>query len=538
MYSGYIDFAKLEFKRLLSIIDREECSETYGCCDRTFWAWKFTDFAGSRFQETIFTCVWIYKNKYSGNKLFKSQKLLKWIEAGFSYWENLQHKDGSFDEAYPFERSLAATAFTSFYLSEAYHLISEELNFELKIRLQKCFVRSANWLCKNDEYHGFLSNHIASASAALLNIYILSGKEQYKNRYLFFLNKVILNQSEEGWYEEYGGADFGYQTHATFYLTRIWQKTGDKKLLESLEKSVKFLSFFVHPNKTIGGEYGSRNTSFYFPAAFEMLSNVIPLAKDIAIFMRPQYPNQDAAGLECMDSYNICPMINNYLFAHNCVQSQKSKKQSINLPFMKIGHWDFPMAGLQVHNTKNYQAIFSSSKGGVLKIYDKNLLKLVLSDCGYWTKLGLRRRLSSQSFHLKNKFQFTSQSAMVISHFVYINQKIMNPILFILFRLFNISIGKIPFISFKLKKLLVKVLVSKRKIIKSQLKREIIYSDNSVLIRDKFINMEKKMIKKLFLETKFSTIHMGSSRYFQYDENDFPDFDYLNDQERIYEWKK
>ena len=46
------------------------------------------------------------------------------------------------------------------------------------------------------------------------------------------------------------------------------------------------------------------------------------------------------------------------------------------------------------------------------------------------------------------------------------------------------------------------------------------------------------MIKKLFLETKFSTIHMGSSRYFQYDENDFPDFDHLNDQERIYEWKK
>jgi len=253
--------------------------------------------------------------------------------------------------------------------------------------------------------------------------------------------------------------------------------------------------------------------------------------------MRPQYPNQDAAGSQCMDPYNMCPMINNYLFAHNSVQIQKEEKIFINLPFMENGHWDFPKAGLQVHNTKYYQAIFSVSKGGVLKIYDKKLLKLALSDCGYWVQSGLRRKLSSQSFYLKNKFEFSSKSAMVICNFVHVNQKIMNPILFLFFRSFNISIGKIPFLALNLKKLIVKVLVKKRKIIKSQLKREIIYSNNSVLIKDKFIKMDKKMIKNLFIGNKFATIHMGSSRYFQYDENDLPDLPRVKDQERVFKWE-
>ena len=40
--------------RIISMLDREPISQTFGCADRLFWSWKFTDFAGSRFQEVTF----------------------------------------------------------------------------------------------------------------------------------------------------------------------------------------------------------------------------------------------------------------------------------------------------------------------------------------------------------------------------------------------------------------------------------------------------------------------------------------------------
>ena len=101
----YFESAIYQISRLISTIDRESISKTYGCCDRTFWAWKFTDFPGSRYQEAIYALTWIYKNKNPKNKFYKNYLIKEWIKSGFIYWQKLQHKDGSFDEAYPNEKA-------------------------------------------------------------------------------------------------------------------------------------------------------------------------------------------------------------------------------------------------------------------------------------------------------------------------------------------------------------------------------------------------------------------------------------------------
>ncbi len=38
----------------------------------------------------------------------------------------------------------------------------------------------------------------------------------------------------EGWYDEYGVAHPGYQSHGSFYLVRLWQLSGDDELAASL----------------------------------------------------------------------------------------------------------------------------------------------------------------------------------------------------------------------------------------------------------------------------------------------------------------
>src|SRR5262249_19619946 len=153
----------------------------------------------------------------------------------------------------------------------------------------------------------------------------------------------------EGWYEEYGGADPGYQTHGTLYLARLWQLTNDATLLDSLIRSVAFLKHFIHPNGTIGGEYGSRNTEFYFPAGFEMLAPVCTDAAAIACFMRPAVFASKLAGLEAMDRYNFLPMLNNYLFAADAARMNSGMHITPTpLPCESEGEWYFPDAGLLV----------------------------------------------------------------------------------------------------------------------------------------------------------------------------------------------
>ena len=60
----------------------------------------------------------------------------------------------------------------------------------------------------------------------------------------------------------------------------------DPELHQSLARSLEFLQHFIHPDGTLGGEYSSRNTTFYYPAGLEMLAGTIPAARAIAGFLR------------------------------------------------------------------------------------------------------------------------------------------------------------------------------------------------------------------------------------------------------------
>jgi len=533
--SPYIGPVVSQIPRLMSRMDRERCSATYGSFDRTYWSWKFTDFSGPRFQEALFAVSWMYTSSLPNNSMYCHESVKAWVVAGFLYWAKRQHRDGSFDEAYPYERSLAATAFTTFYLGEAFLRAQECFTPEQSEQLVEVFQRSGAWLCNNDEYHGTLSNHLAAAAGALEVISLITKDKRYSDRSGYFIERILSSQSSEGWYEEYGGADFGYQTHGAFYLARVWQLTGDERLLDSLKCSSDFLSKFVHPNGTLGGEYGSRNTSFYFPAAFEILAPVCHHSRAIAKFMRSSINGIGAVGLAQMDSYNLCPMMNNYIYAH---EMMAPIDDATTLPFERSSaRWDFPHAGLIVNVTESYQAVFAPSKGGVLKIYDKEAKSLALSDCGYWGNIG-NKRVSSQSFSLNNVALITGIQATVVAPFALVNQKLMSPLLFTCFRIFSITIGRHHVIAKFIKNLLVRALVSKRKKYAITLERKVTFNSSSVEVNDEIREGRTRMLQPFKLEAKFSTIHMGSSRYFQFDELDCEGISEEGSHRRYFKWSK
>lgn len=514
----YLNTIRGQLSRLLSLEDREPFSKTYGCFDRTYWGWKFTDFPGARLQEGVYALAYLYHRLFQGNPLAGKEQALVWARAGLDFWRRIQYPDGSFDEAYPFEHSLAATAFTGFYVGEAFLILTEHIPEDEQAKLRDAFVRAGDWLCRHDEHHGILSNHLAAAAAALYVIYRITGESKYEQRTRYFLERIYACQSHEGWYEEYGGADPGYQTHTTLYLARLWQYTQDEELLESLQRSLAFLKHFIHPNGTLGGEYGSRNTEFYFPAGFEMLATVCSDAALIARFMRTSVAEQVGAGLAAMDIYNFLPMFNNYLFAAEHAVDLDSVEGM--LPCQQEGDWQFSDAGLLVRSMPAHYAIMGLSKGGVLRVYERSTGKLIVSDCGYWAQLSDGRVVSNQNLKRPAYWRQQGNGLIIEADFVQINQRILCPWLFVLFRLFSLTLGRLQTVAYWLKKLLVVVLVKRRRPAPLRLIRQVRFAVDTISVSDQIELTGNVEVRMLQADTKFATTHMGSSRYFQRQELD------------------
>ena len=483
---------------------------TRGSFSRTHWAWKFEDFPFPRLQEGLYTLARLYAMPAVDNAFHERADVAAWIEWGLEYWISRQHANGAFDEAYPFEQCLAATAFTSFYVGHAFLLHREHLPPALQDRVSEALRRAGDWLIENDETHGVLSNHLAVAVAALELVARVCGDPRCSRRAQEFLRRILENQSVEGWMKEYDGADIGYGTHGFFYLAAYWQMTNCEETLAALRRCARFLACFVHPDGTIGGEYSSRNTEFYYPAGFEILAAECPASAGIAVHMRGSIAERRVCGVWAMDVFNFMPMLNNLLFAMDA-----SKEGNVadpvaceDVPFSKY----FAECGLWVVNSELRYAIIGLSKGGTVSVFDKKQRRLAARHAGVVAVAGARR-FTSQDYTFRPAVTWSDdgKTATINVPWKNMGQLVFSPMLFVAFRLFNLSIGRLPAASRWLKKLLVRVLISRGH-------RPPILHSRTLRVTAEAIHIEDDIampvkIEILVVAAQFASIHMGSSLY-------------------------
>ena len=500
--------------RVLGWLDREPDSRTAGCMDRTYWAWKFTDFPGSRFQEGVCFLSFLHTRRLEGSRYVAHPALLGWIEQALDWWCGLQHRDGSFDEAYPFERSLAATAFGSFYVAEALEMLGGTGGGESPVaaRARTALARAGRWLAQNDETHGFLSNHLAAAAAALYHIYRITGDSVFATRSRHFRDRILARQSDEGWYDEYAGADPGYQSHGSFYLVRLWQLSGDEELAASLDRAMTFMSHFVHPDGSLGGEYASRNTQMYYPAAFEMFASRSRASSWIAERMRLSVIGDAAVGMKAVDAYNFFPMLNNLVFAYRAVSSGHVRVPAVE-PESGLGLAWFPKAGIARIRRERYDAYVGAAKGGVIKAWSRDG-RLILSDCGWVGRTFDGRLASTQYQDATRPMSAGFERVEVEGHLYQSSRPVMSSARFIAFRVFTLTIGRWALVGRWLKLQLVRVLIYRRKKLPVEFRRTIEFADDRITITDDLSGDHEGRLNTLERRPLFTTIHMGSSRYF------------------------
>lgn len=507
VYKEYIENS-LSF--MFSLLDMELTSTSRGSFDRTWWCWKFSDFSAPRLQEGIHTLSWLLTSSFAPSEGRNNPQLLEQTEAALLFWKKLQHKDGSFDEAYPNERSLAATAFTGFYVGRGIERTFNLLSKHTLSQGLESIEKLAQWLSRNGESHGVLSNHLAAAAAALQIAGDLLGTDRFQTASKRYLDTIYAHQDkDEGWLQEYGGADPGYQTHGMFYLAEIWQRTNNAELFQCLKKAVEFVAWFVHPDGTIGGEYASRGTKFAFPAAFEMLSPSIPLAGPVANHLRCCLSQRKGITLAQMDIWNFFPLLNNYIYA---LESACSLINCPALPWQeRSAQIIFPNAGLGVARNTERLLVCSPSLGGSIKLWDTTTSRLLYEDCGYAMKSTKGYAVSQTKAMWKiNTDQDATLSFLVDAPFRSVPRIRFTPMLFLAFRSFTLTLGRFPSVARWLKAILVRTLILKKRESDACLQRKIDFRSNGeLIIEDSLVGITGE----LFGLDKHVPLHMGSTRY-------------------------
>ncbi|MCA8963090.1 MAG: hypothetical protein KDC38_21350, partial [Planctomycetes bacterium] len=289
--------------------------------------------------------------------------------------------------------------------------------------------------------------------------------------------------------------------------------SGDERLLESLKRSFEFIAHFMHPDRSIGGEYTSRNTQTYYPAAFEMMAGQCPVASWIAETMRPAVRTLSAAGLGTVDIYNLFPLLNNTVFAYLGATAHRHDALPPRGPSESPGVVHFPDAGLLKVRRERYDLYVGVHKGGVVKLFDRQEERLAFSNCGYIGRLANGKTFSNQIDVKDRSAEITEDSILVEGQFFQASRPVMDPWRFMAFRLFSLTFGRFKSAAYWLKSLLVKVLIYKKREIDVRFRRRITLHDDGIEIAD-HVEGDPTGIESLEPGDVFTTIHMGSSRYF------------------------
>jgi hypothetical protein len=207
-------------------------------------------------------------------------------------------------------------------------------------------------------------------------------------------------------------------------------------------------------------------------------------------------------------------MLNNLAFAQRACAGPNRPAAAAQEPGAEDEFLWFPKAGIGRVLRKRYVAYFGASKGGVLKVFDRRSGRLTYSDCGY---LGTQRdgsRVASQHFEPDREVLAESAKVELTTPFVRIARPTMTPWLFLAFRTFSLTFGRSASLARWLKRLLVRVLIYRKQPAGMELRRTIEFGDDHVAVRDRVTGPGLGKLKDLRWLPAFTTIHMGSSRYF------------------------
>jgi hypothetical protein len=399
-------------------------------------------------------------------------------------------------------------------LTEVLRVLRPDLPAHIHADIRGVVQRACRFASRSTEDYAFIANHQALFALAFLNANELLGDAAYRQRAEEIIQKIISKQSPDGWYLEYEGPDPGYESLGIFYLATYWKRTGSKQVLESLRRSVEFYAHCVHPDGSVGGNYGSRHTSLYFPAGFEILASEISLASAISEFMQGLLTMQNVVTPAGADVQNLPSLAYTYLEACLITRTEHNGKLPL-LPCQRLqGLQHFPDSDVTIAATSYYYAVLNLSTGGVCRVFDKHTSKVFYEDAGYLVLSG-NRLWSSQLVGIGHRLNSNRPNHVACTTILAeVRQELPSPAKFLLLRLLNLTLFRNLAVGACLRRLIVRRLITTKRIGPLQFNRSVSFQRDSIHFRDTLRATRNLQVKEVALPRLFTAVHMGSAKYF------------------------
>ena len=492
----YIDYIIKKAPVVISQIDRDRHSVTYGSCDRNHWHLKIRDFTSAILQQSGLTLCLLYQVKFPGNIYYHNNNVRDWAEATVRYWADIQLSDGSYNEYYPWEHGFPPTAFSLYSACEVYKRLGmNDKNIEFKIS------RTAKFLSKNIEDKA-LNQEIASV-AGMYSAYTILHKEWILEALDRKLTRILSLQNEEGWFPEYGGADIGYLSVAFDMLAEYYWMSKDDRVIRPLEKALNFLSHFIHEDATAGGEYGSRNTNYFLPNGSEVMSCLGYSAAESILDRLFENSSHDNYFMDSVDDRYL-----SHYILHSVLRALEKRLGNTHpvktlLPDQKKNITSFRESGLISFRMDSYSGVIALYKGGIVKIFSEG--KECFVDCGYRVDFGNGIVAATNWQDLSYKTLYNAPAFEVSGRMNFIKLKVSTPFLHIGLRAAAVLFGN------RIINYLKQKMIFNDKHTDIVFSRKIELCNNKVIITDSIESPEEIIIENA---NNMSLRHVASGKFF------------------------
>lgn len=420
--------ALAEIPKLLTLMDRVPVSPTYGCFDRSYWHYRTADFPCGMSQEFVLPLALAWATDCSENPFFRSPSIRSWVEAGIRYGARSAHRNGSCDDYYPFEQATGAAAFSLFAFLEAMALIELKADSEL----DEFLIRRGCWLGKHQE-RGQLSNHEALIISCLDQLGALYGRNRFEDLLHTRLRRLLSWQSDEGWFSEYGGADLGYLSLTIGLLADLDRRRPDLGLRDALEAAIRFFSYFVHPDGTVGGEFSSRSTLSFFPHGFEIAGAWMPEA--LSINDEALVPLAQNRAPCYSDDRIVGHHLWSWLMAYRAFRTKRPSSR-----ILAEGRRWFPQAELLVDRRDRLVLIAALGRGGVFRLFQDGVL--IASDTGPTLQTSKKKQVAVTHLQGGATFRFDGDVITIEGRFAWAKSARLTPFKNVALRLLMLSFGR------------------------------------------------------------------------------------------------
>lgn len=515
----YSDLGIESLPRILSCMDRNRYSPTYGCLHRDYWLYKTSDFPDAVRQFGLHALALAYSKNLPKNSYYQNKKILEWTIAGLLFWSKIQHTDGSFDEFYPNERGwVGPTAFTTYTSIETFNLIREKISSDKQIIILNAIKKSAYFIAKGDHEGDDLANHHAMACLALWKAFKLTNDLYLEKSYYSALEIFkTYHDYKEGWSKEYDGIDPGYLSATISFLGKIFQDNKSKEILEIVRKAIDMSSYFIYPNGFYGGSLGSRNTMHFYSHGFEIFKDIIPLANTISEVMLDNISQNKLVPPNIMSDRYLFYRVPELLLTY--IDSNKNINLKPKLPYQKNSLTKFfTNSKIWVNSNKNNYIIANLAKGAVFKVFCKKTNKLIVDDCGIIGELSTKKIITSQWVDNNYEITLENKGFTVTGVMSYVpSNKYFNIVKLIIFRFVLLLIGWTS-LTHKLKGLIRKILMVGNRRTDISFIRTLSLKKNKLIIETKITNLRQNKFISLSIGDDFFVRYVPQSRFFQHQE--------------------